>query len=313
MNRRAAIRNLGIAGAVFFGRKALAQQEAGEPDFVIRSDVRLVLLDVSVKDRAGRTVEGLTVDQFGVYENGVAQRITVFAHSDLPVTVGILVDESRSMTSKRAEVIAAAEAFVKSSNPKDEVFILNFNDNVTPGLPGGVLFSDDCDQLRAALDRGVPRGMTALNDAVVEGLEQSKLGKRDKKALIVISDGGDNASRHTRRETIERIERSLATVYTVGLFDPNNPDQDARILKLLAKISGGECYFPESPAGMDGVCREIAEDIRTRYTVGYAPAARNGAGTLRRIQVNVTGAGHAKLNARTRVSYRYEDAAAPEE
>jgi VWFA-related protein len=225
--------------------------------------------------------------------------------------VGILVDESRSMTAKRAEVISAAEAFVKSSNPRDEVFILNFNDSVTRGLPGGVLFSDDSEQLRAALDRGIPRGMTALNDAVVEGLEQLKLGKRDKKALIVISDGGDNASRRPRREMLDRVERSLATVYTVGIFEPNDPDQDAGILKLLAKISGGECYFPASPSGMDGVCREIAGDIRTRYTVGYVPAARNGPGSLRRVQVSVIGPGRAKLIARTRSSYHYEEAARP--
>ena len=306
MNRRSAIRNLGVAGAVSFLRRlAFGSQTPDQPDFVIRSDVRLVLLDVSVKDRDGKSVAGLSADRFGVFENGVAQRISVFANEDLPVTVGILVDESRSMTSKREQVIFAAEALIGCGNPQDEVFVLNFNDTVTRGLPDGVLFSSDIGQLRAALDRGTPSGMTALNDAVLEGLAQLEQGRRDKKSLIVISDGGDTVSRRTRREMLEGIERSIATTYTVGLFEPNDPDQDPGILSQLARISGGECYFPESASGMARVCRDIAADIRTRYTLGYAPAAKNGPGSLRRIQVNGTGPGHGKLTARPRTSYRY--------
>jgi Ca-activated chloride channel family protein len=308
MNRRAAIRKLGIAGAGVFLRR-LAGQVEGEPDFVIRSDVRLVLLDVSVKDHEGKLVAGLSSDSFTVLENGIAQRITVFANDDLPVTVGILVDESRSMGPKRTEVVFAAEDFIGSSNPLDEVFVLNFNDSVTRGLPGDVLFSSDVEQLRAALDRGVARGMTALNDAVLDGLEQLQQGKRDKKSLIVISDGGDNGSRRTRGEMFDRLERSIATVYTVGLSGPDNPDQDPGVLKRLAKISGGEAYFPASLAGLPAVCQEIAADIRTRYTVGFAPKSINGFGSLRKIQVNVTAPGRGKLTARTRTSYRYEDSA----
>ena len=151
MNRRSAIRTLGIAGAVSVLRRLAAQTE--EPGFVIRSDVRLVLLDVSVKDREGKLVAGLSSNSFTVLENGIPQRITVFASNDLPVTVGILVDESRSMAPKREEVIFVAEAFIGRSNPLDEVFVLNFNDSVTRGLPDGVPFSSDIEQLRAALDR----------------------------------------------------------------------------------------------------------------------------------------------------------------
>jgi Ca-activated chloride channel family protein len=309
MNRRAAIRNLMVAGAVsLLGRPLNATPPDDPPDFVIRTGVRLVLLDVSVKDRAGGWVAGLSKDNFRVDENGVPQDVTVFADNDIPVTVGLVVDNSRSMTPKRAEVLSAATTFIEGSNPRDEIFVLNFNDTVKPGLPKGVLFSDDIRQLRAALSRGFPEGRTALNDAIVDGLDQLKQGKRDKKTLIVISDGGDNASRHTRREMLDMVERSLATIYTIGLFDRDDPDRDPGILKTLARISGGVAYFPDGAHDMIKACRGIAKDIRTRYTLGYPPPELNG-GLLRRIRVRVSAPGRAGLIARTRLSYRYAEAA----
>jgi Ca-activated chloride channel family protein len=310
MERRTAIRNLALAGAALFIPRRFCGQQQPDQDFVIRSEVRLVLLDVSVKDRSGAFVEGLAQSNFTVFENGVPQTITAFASKDLPVTVGILVDESRSMGPKRNEVLAASGVFITESNPQDEVFVLNFNDSVKRGLPEGTLFSDDIDQLRSALDRGVPRGRTALNDAVMEGLAQVEMGKRGKKALVLISDGGDNASRYTRKEMMERLERSIATVYAIGLFDVGDPDRDPGILKQLAHLSGGEAYFPQEASDMKAVCSGIAKDIRRRYTIGYVPAAQNG-GALRHIRVNVSAPGHAKLIARTRISYRYVETAGP--
>src|SRR5262249_50433960 len=161
----------------------------------------------------------------------------------------------------RGDVITAAETFIEESNRQDEIFVLNFNDKVTPGLPGDKLFSDNLQQLRSALYRGIPEGKTALNDAVIAGLKQLELGRRDKKALILISDGGDNASEHGRREVHEMVERSIATIYTIGLFEADDPDRDPGILRQLAKISGGEAYFPERPSEMVPVCRSIAKDI----------------------------------------------------
>jgi Ca-activated chloride channel family protein len=308
MKRRAAVSTLVFAGAASFlatGRPAVAPGE--EPDFIIHSDVRLVLLDVSVKDRGG-WVSGLSKGNLRIDENGVPQQITVFANNDIPVTIGVLVDSSRSMTPKRAEVLSAALTFIRNSNPHDEIFVLNFNDSVKRGLPQGVLFSDNVQQLRDALFRGFPEGRTALNDAVVDGLQQLELGKRDKKALIVISDGGDNASQHDRREMLDRVERSLATVYTIGLFDTDDPDRDPRILRRLAGITGGVAYFPDKAEELNDACEQIAKDIRTRYTVGYVPAANNG-GPIRHIRVHVSAPGRPGLSARTRLSYRYEDAA----
>jgi Ca-activated chloride channel homolog len=309
LKRRAAIRNLMVAGAVsLFGSSLKAIAPDDQPDFVIRSDVRLVLLDVSVKDRDGGWVSGLSKDDFRIDENGTRQDITVFANNDIPVTVGILVDNSRSMSPKRAEVLSAATTFIEESNSHDEIFVLNFNDTVKRGLPKHILFSDNVEQLRGALLRGVPEGRTALNDAIVDGLRQLEQGKRDKKALVVISDGGDNASHHKRREMLDTVERSLATIYTIGLFDAGDADRDPGILRKLTGVSGGIAYLPDSPQDMTEACRAIAKDIRTRYTVGYAPSASNG-GLLRHIRVRVSAPGRTRLSARTRISYRYEETA----
>jgi Ca-activated chloride channel homolog len=318
MNRRKAIQNLIAASAgSIFARLLPAQphddhlqedpRDEGEI-YRLRSDVRLVLLDVSVKDSKGGFVTGLSKNNFSVSENGRLQPITVFDRGDVPATVGILVDESRSMTRKRGDVLTAAETFIEESNPKDEVFVLNFNDKVVPGLPGGVLFSDNIQQLRAALHRGIADGKTALNDAVASGLQQLELGQRDKKALVVISDGGDNASKHKRREMLAMVESSIATIYAIGLFDPEDPDRDPGILRRLAQISGGESYFPNRPAEMEPICRGIAKEIRRRYTIGYHPPSGKGTRSLRSVSVHVSAPGHGRLTVRTRGGYRYDAA-----
>ena len=305
MNRRSAVRRLAAASAVSFFGRLFGRSWADLPDF--RSESRLVLLDVSVKSGNGALVSGLSKESFQVFENGKLQPLTVFANVDVPVTLGILVDESFSMTPKRLDVIEAAQDLIHESNPNDEVFVLNFNDTVKRGLPDGVLFSDDINQLREALYRGRSQGKTALNDAVVEGLQQLKQGRRDKETLVLVSDGGDNASRHTRKEMLEMVKASSATVYTIGLFTAEDPDKDPVILKDIARMSGGEVYFPQGPAEMAPVCRQIARDIRARYTLGYVP--QEGNGVERRIGVRVAASGHKKLIAHTRPGYRYEEAA----
>jgi Ca-activated chloride channel homolog len=313
MNRRSALRFLLAAGAGSVCDRALEGRPADD-GFILHSETRLVLLDVSVEDHHGGFVSGLARENFRVYENNRPQEITVFAHSDLPVTVGILVDESRSMSPKREAVLTAALTFIDASNPADQIFVLNFNERVQPGLIPPQLFSDKREELRAALFRGVPEGRTALYDAVVDGLNQLQLGQRDKKALVVISDGGDNASLHTRRGTLRSIESSVATIYTVGIFDMDDQDRDPGILRKLADISGGRVYFPADVSEMIPVCRRIAQDIRERYTLGYAPPspapgkAEHGA---RSIRVEAFGQGHRSLTTRTRTSYRYDSSENP--
>jgi len=311
MDRRSALLGLAAvsAGSLFARWDGARPQTRRSADDLgastFRSDVRLVLLDVSVKDKQGNLVSGLSKDNFRVFEDGRTQPITVFAHDDQPVTVGILVDESRSMTPKHNQALTAALTFISESNRRDEIFILHFNDTIKLGLPRAQLFSDDIDELRSALFRGVPQGKTALNDAVVAGLKQLELGQRDERTLILISDGGDNASKHSRRETLDAVEGGIATIYTIGLFDPDDPDRDPSILQRLARISGGEAYFPASASEMVPVCRRIATDIRARYSVGYRPPADKK--SLRHILLRVSMPGHGALIARTRESYRYEE------
>jgi Ca-activated chloride channel homolog len=313
MNRRSAVRTLLAASAGSLLRRGLAAadkpeaEEEDDPDrYILRSEARLVLLDVRVKNSQGGYVSGLSKENFSVFENGHPQHLVAFDHGDPPVTVGILVDESRSMAPKRPAVLVAALAFIGESNSNDEIFVLNFNDKVTRGLPSPALFSDNAEELRKALFRGVSEGRTALNDAVVEGLEQLQMGKREKKTLVLISDGGDNASMNTRREMLDRVEGSIATIYTVGLFDAQDADRDPGILRQLARISGGEAYFPPSPAEMVPTCRRIARDIRSSYTLGYVPAAGKGANDMRSIRVGVSAPGHSRLITQTRSSYRYD-------
>jgi len=310
MNRRFAVRTLLAGSAGFVFERSVVQRgqaQQGE-DFTLRSDVALVLLDVSVKDHAGRFVPGLTKDQFTVMEDGKPQHITVFDSGDRPVDIGILLDQSRSMTPKWSFALTAAQKLIEESNRRDEVFILHFNDRVTSGLPPDVPFSSDIQQLRGALARGIPTGRTALNDAVTLGLDHLKLGQRDKKVLVLISDGGDNASIHNRRETLELVERGAATIYSIGLYDEEEAEHDTGFLRRLANISGGEAYFPPTAERLVPLCHGIAEEIRTRYTVGYVPQSGKP-NALRSIEVRATGADHHHLKTRARSHYRYDEIA----
>ena len=202
----------------------------------IRSEVELVLLDVSVKDSRGGFVSGLPKDSFKVFENKAEQDISVFQAQDVPVTVGLVVDNSQSVRPKRNEIVTAALTFVKNSNLQDEIFIVNFNDQVLKGLPRGVEFTDDHAILREALLVNPGRGRTALYDGLMEALDHIEKGRLDKKTLILIADGGDNMSETTQEAIIRRVGESLATIYTVGIFNPDDKDKDPGFLKQLAEI-----------------------------------------------------------------------------
>ena len=306
MNRRCAIRTITLVSAASLCKSRLFGIPSADdlPEYTIRSEVRLVLLDVSVTDALGLTVSGLSKSSFRVLENGERQPITVFDNQDVPVTVGLVVDESRSMTPKRGQVLVAAEIFIQESNPHDEMFVLNFNDTVRRGLPNTEVFSGDIAKLRAALYRGKPEGKTALNDAIIDGLAQLDMGRQGKKTLVVISDGGDNVSSHTQREMLDKAEQSIATIYTIGLFEEDDPDRNPGVLKRLAAISGGQAFFPSETSDIIRICRKIAKDIRSRYTIGYVPKPGKGTG-LRHIQVRVSASGRGALHARTRTAYRY--------
>jgi VWFA-related protein len=272
-------------------------------EFRVSSEVDLVLLDVAVRDpKNGGFVSGLKKDQFQVFENKTETPITVFAAQDAPVTVGLVVDNSGSVRPKKAEIVTAALTFITESNPKDELFVVNFNDRVMFGLPDDVKFTDDRTLLRQALLSNPAQGRTALYDALKLALHHIEQGRLDKKTLVLVSDGGDNMSETTRDEIMEMAERSLATIYTVGIFNPDDKDKNPGFLKDLAKLTGGEAYMPENISHLVGVCQKIAHDIRNRYTLGFAPGSPND-GKRHRIKVVATGDDGRRLEARTRTHY----------
>ena len=274
-------------------------------EFIIRSTVERVLLDVSVKDARGGFVSGLGKDDFRVFEDGKPQSISEFGAGDIPVTVGIVVDESFSMWTKRPEVMTAALTFAKESNPHDEMFVIHFNETVWPGLPGPALFTSDYNALRNALLAGKAEGRTALYDAIVYSLEQLNEGRQAKKTLVLISDGGDNASKHKLADVIRITEQTPATIYTIGVFDPLDRDKNPALLRRLAGISGGVAWVPKQLSDIVPICRGIAKDIRNRYLVGYAPSLGNGKEEIRHIRVVAAAPGHGRLIARARSSYLY--------
>jgi VWFA-related protein len=285
-----------ILGLLIFATGAATQ------DVKFSSVSNLVLLDVSVKNSKGGFAPGLSKDNFRVYEDGKLQTITHFSREDVPVTVGLVVDTSGSMRPKYDQVVAAAMTFIHESNPSDEIFIVNFNDNVTEGLPPDRPFSDNVEQLHAALSMAKPEGRTALYDAVAVALQHLEKGTRDKKTLVLISDGGDNHSSHTLDDIKRMVEKSRATIYTIGLFDEDDQDRNTRVLQQLSGLSGGETYLPQEAAQVSEICRRVAKDMRARYTIGYVPGPSDRTG-LHKIKIVASQPDGQKLVVHARTGY----------
>jgi VWFA-related protein len=256
-----------------------------------------------VENHKGAPVSGLGKDDFQVYEDGVLQQTEYFSHEDIPVTVGLVVDNSGSMGPKRAEVIAAAMAFARSSNPQDQMFVVNFNEHVSFGLPANTPFTDQAAQLQVALSRIIANGETALYDALAVALDHLKKGNRDKKVLIVLSDGGDNASKHNLAQIRAMARQSDAIIYTIGIYTEEDPDQNPNALRQLSRATGGEAFFPQSLPEVVPLCERIAHDIRNQYTIAYVPLNRKQDGAYRVIQVKAGAPGHGRLSVCTRAGY----------
>jgi Ca-activated chloride channel family protein len=278
-------------------------QSANGDQYTIRENVDFVVLHPTVKDRRGSLVSGLSKDDFQIYEDGVLQQIKYFSHEDIPVTVGLVVDNSGSMSRKRPEVIAAALAFARSSNPEDQMFVITFNEHVSFGLPDDTPFTDKTDHLEIALSRIAADGMTALYDALAAGFEHLKKSNRDKRVLIVVSDGADNASKHKLAQIMTLTGHSDAIIYTVGVFDEEDPDRNPGMLRQLARATGGEAFLPKSLQDVGPICQQIASDIRNQYTVAYAPTNRKQDGTYRVIQVKAAVPGRERLTVHARAGY----------
>lgn len=276
--------------------------KAFQEPFKITDNVDLVLLDVSTRNAKGACVSNLPKEAFRISVEGRPQIISHFAQADAPVTIGLIVDSSGSMRYKRAEVIIAGLAFAKESNPQDEFFVVNFNNSVTRGLPDSLPFTDNLGELHKALFMGQPVGQTALYDAIALGLKQLESGHRDKRTLIVVSDGGDNVSELKQADIVNLILQSRATVYTVGLLDPEDHDLRPAVLKKFAGISGGDYFQPEKLDDVIQVLAKISRDIRSRYTIGFSPDIAESDKQIRSIKVTATDNGH-KLLVRARTAF----------
>jgi len=292
-----------VIALVLPGPGGVAAQSAPPGIPSISVDVNLVVLHPSVRDRQGGFVSGLRKQDFQVFEDGRRQAIRLFQHEDVPVSVGLLVDNSASMGPKRPDVTAAALAFARSSNPQDELFVVNFDQKVSFGLPDTELFSARAPELEKALN-GVPAwGQTALYDAIEAGLEHMTKASRERKILIVVSDGGDNSSRQTLKQVVDNAARSNVMIYAIGLLDEHDADQNPGFLKKIARVTGGEAFFPDPTSEAVNVCKQIAQDIRRQYTIGYAPSNEKLDSTYRRIRVVVHAPGRGRLEVRSRAGY----------
>jgi VWFA-related protein len=294
-----------VAAAVAIPAARMSSQTAvvapQPPLFSAESE--LVVLHVSVTDKKGSYLSGLPQAVFTVLEENHPQPIGFFMSQDAPVTVGLLIDSSGSMQPSRDRVIAAATAFAETSNPEDEIFALVFNEEVRPALPAITPFTSDAIALRLALTRTITaRGRTALYDAVSAGLDYVSRGTRERKVLVVVSDGGDNASQASADQILTRTEASNVVVYTVGLMDGLEREANPRILKRLAETSGGAAFHPHDVKDVAEVLRHIAGDIRHSYTIGYTPTNPAHDGALRRVRVTVHSPGRSVV-IRTRTGY----------
>ncbi len=278
-------------------------QTVGEP-FGLVVNVDFVVLHSTVRNAKGQLAANLLQSDFTVYEDGAKQTIRLFKHEDSPVSVGLVVDHSGSMKRKLDDVVAAAKMFVASSNPEDELFVVNFNEYVTLGLPVAIQFTRRFDELTRAIANTPATGQTALYDAIAAALDRLRTDTREKKALIVISDGGDNASKRTLAEVLVLAERSNVVIYTLGIFEPTDPDRNPGALKRLAAASGGEAYFPATPEAIVAAAERVARDIRSQYIIGYSSNSARQLNAYRKIRVVAESVERGKLIVRARAGYR---------
>lgn len=291
---------------------ALAFSVAQEPpkktkdsDFTLSVNVNLVTLHVSVFDEKDRLIKDLKKEDFSVFEDKIQQELSLFKQEDVPVSLGLVIDNSGSMRTKRERVNKAAITFARTCKPQDEIFLINFNDQVYIDQE----FTRNKDDLAEALDTIDTRGGTALHDALYLSLEHIREGKEDKKALLLISDGEDRDSRYKFTSVLEFARESPASIYVIGLFDKEGErsraqKKAANNLKELAEETGGKYFFSESADEVEALCTQVAHDIRNQYTLGYKPSNARRDGTWRAVNVKLnTTKGAKKLVARTKRGY----------
>ena len=283
-----------------------AQEPGLIPNF--SSESQLVVLHIAVRDGKGGYVGGLGQESFRVLDEKRPQDIRFFNSQDAPVTVGLLIDSSGSMSSNREMVIAASLGFSKAMNPQDEFFVLGFNEDIHTPLPPERPFTHSEPTLRVALVQAIKaRGQTAIYNAVNTGLDYVQKGGYQRQVLIVVSDGGDNASATTRAQVLANAQASNAVIYTIALVDPLDTEADPGFLNELSEATGGVAFRPKNIHAIDDALQRVARDIRSMYTIGYVPsetvARRDRKDDLRRVTVDVRSPTGQRLDVRTRRGY----------
>jgi VWFA-related protein len=286
------------------GQQPSSQQKNSEDNgtFVIRKDVDEVVLHATVVDDKQRIVTDLDKNAFTITEDGKPQTIISFHHEDIPVAMGIVIDNSGSMREKRAKVNQAALNLVRSSNPQDEVFVVNFNDEYYLDQD----FTNDLLKLKEALEKIDAKGGTALYESVVASADHLKRdAKLERKVLFVVTDGEDNASRETLEQAVKQLqEENGPSVYAIGILgDEEHPKRAKHALEIIAQRTGGLAFFPKTLDEVDEISRQVAHDIRNQYTIGYKPTNPRSSGGFRQIRVDAKAKGHSKLMVRTKSGY----------
>lgn len=284
-----------------------APPKSGQPlksdnEAVIRVDTRLVVLHATVVDKSGHLMTNLPKTAFQVYENDVQQTIKDFKREDVPVSMGLIVDDRGSMRDKREKVKEAALALVKDSNPQDEVFVVNFNDEAFLDTKD---FTSNIKDMEEALSKIDSRGGTAMRDALRMSIDEAKeKGKRDKKVLVVVTDGNDNSSLISLENLVRSSQQSGIIVYSIGLLSEEEHREAGRAKRALTAIStatGGQSYFPKDVADVTKIAHQVAHDIRNQYIITYTPSIQALDGTFRKIRVAANGPN--KPVVRTRSGY----------
>jgi Ca-activated chloride channel family protein len=279
--------------------KPPAATPSKDEDPIFRSDTRLVILPISVSDKNGKLITDIPQKAFKVYENGAEQPIKIFKREDVPISLGIIIDNSGSMREKRQKVETASMDLVKASNPQDEVFIVNFNDDAWLDVP----FTSDIKKMEDGVAKIDSRGGTAMRDAINLSLDYlKKEGKRQKKVLLVITDGNDNASSISLEKLVTRAQQEEVLIYSIGLLNEEER-REARIAKRaldeLSRESGGSAFYPKAVTEVDQITLQVAHEIRNQYTIGYSPLLQAMDGSFRQIKVTVSGPGHPIVRTRT--------------
>jgi Ca-activated chloride channel homolog len=271
--------------------------------YTLSVDVNLVVFNVTVLDNKRQPVTGLASDNFHIFEDGREEKIKIFQPEDTPATVGLLIDNSGSMANKYRDVINAALAFIGASQHDDEMFIVDFNRKAWLGLPPSMAFTSNYAELRTALLQTRTEGTTALYDALELALNHLNNGSRQRKALVVLSDGGDNASVSKLDDVLRMAQQSSATIYCIGIYDPNAKDKNPGVLKKIARVTGGESYFPTASTDLRELWPRIAGSIRGQYTIGYVSSNQVHDGSYRTVKITASNKRGKPLEVRTRPGY----------